>query len=417
MRGNPDTPALTPVAEALRRILSGASACRAECVPLDHADGRILATPLAALRDQPPADMSAMDGYAVRQSSLSALPATLNVVDVAAAGHAATRQVQDMEAIRIFTGAPLPEGADTIVIQENCTRSGDKIIVTDAQPAGRFIRRRGMDFSVGSPLLPAGRIVGPNDISLAAAMGHGEISCWRRPRVAILSTGDELVRAGEAAGPSQIVASNAYGVAALCRRAGGEAVDLGIARDTPEALADAIEKAKTARADILVTLGGASVGDHDLVGPALRAAGAEMDFWKIAMRPGKPLMFARMGDMRVLGLPGNPVSSLVCTRIFLLPLVAALAGGDPTLYTQRHRASLGVSLSGNDQREDYLRARLREGESGPVATPFDTQDSSMLATLAEANILVIRPPNAPPADAGSSCDFMYLDIFSPPPLL
>ncbi|MGE0231360.1 MAG: gephyrin-like molybdotransferase Glp [Flavobacteriaceae bacterium] len=407
--------ALTPVAEALRRIVADATPAGQEAVTLDEADGRILAVSLAARRDQPPADMSAMDGYAIRHASLSSLPATLHVIDEAAAGHAANRIVGEMQAIRIFTGAPLPEGTDTIVIQENCTREGDTIIIDEPQPAGRHIRRRGIDFHAGQTLLPAGRRLGPRDLSLAAAMGHGTVACRPRPRVAIFSTGDELVRAGEEAGPSQIVASNAYGIAALVRRAGGQVIDLGIVRDSPEALAQAIESSRRAEADVLVTLGGASVGDHDLVGPALIAAGAEMDFWKIAMRPGKPLMSARLGAMRILGLPGNPVSALVCARIFLLPLVAALSGIDATGYSRRHKAFLGHELPENDQREDYMRATLAAGESGFVATAFSSQDSSMLSTLASADILIVRPPFAPSAAAGTTCEFIYLDIFAGSP--
>ncbi|MGE0846328.1 MAG: gephyrin-like molybdotransferase Glp [Flavobacteriaceae bacterium] len=400
---------LTSVEDALKSILDGATPLRAEDVPLREADGRFLAADLAARRTQPPADMSAMDGYAVRQADLAALPATLAVVGEAAAGHPYDKSLEPGQAVRILTGAPVPAGADTIVIQENCARDGDAIAVSEPQAAGRFIRRAGLDFSAGDVLLPAGTALNPRLLALAAAMGHGGLPVHRRPVVAILSTGDELVEAGSEAGDSQIIASNAHGVAAMVARAGGEPLDLGIARDDQQAIAERIAFARGRRADILVTLGGASVGDHDLVGPALADLGMKLGFWKIAMRPGKPLMSGRLGDMRVLGLPGNPVSSIVCTRVFVLPLVAALAGDDPGRYLDTRVAVLGRDLAENDRRQDYLRATLETVDGRMVATPFPAQDSSMLATLSRAAALVIRAPFEPAAKAGSACRIMLLD--------
>lgn len=402
--------ALTPVADALAGILAGASPIREqETVPLDRAEGRTLAADVAALRTQPPFPASAMDGFAVRAADIATVPARLALIGTSAAGHAFTGTVGPGQCVRIFTGAPVPAGADAILIQENARAEGNMVEALSPVTAGRFVRQAGLDFREGEVLLRAGRRLGPSAVALAAAMGHATLPVVRRPRVAILATGDELVRPGEPTGPDQIVASNTYAVAAIAERAGAEALDLGIARDDLPALTAAIDAARDAGADVLVTLGGASVGDHDLVQRALAARGWELGFWRIAMRPGKPLMHGRLGAMTVLGLPGNPVSSIVCSLIFLVPLVRALSGDPDAGAVATQPARLGVDLPANDERQDYLRARLSAGEDGTlVATPFPRQDSSMLRLMAEAEALVVRAPHAPAARAGDPCRIIRL---------
>jgi len=394
--------ALIPVPEALSRLLDGAVALPAETVPIGDAAWRVLAAEIAALRTQPPFDASAMDGYAVRAADAAMGSARLRVIGEAPAGRQFLGPVGPGEAVRIFTGAPVPSGADAVLIQENTRTAGpDSIEVTEPVAAGRNIRREGLDFREGEPLLAAGRILDPAALSLAAAANHPALPVVRRPLVAILATGDELLPPGSVTGPDQIIASNAYGVAALIMKTGGEVLDLGIVGDDRAAIAAATKRARAAGADILVTLGGASVGDHDLVRDVLTAEGLSLAFWKIAMRPGKPLMFGGLGEMRVLGLPGNPVASLVCSHLFLAPLVARLGGRDHALDLRD--AVLGSDMAGNDRREDYVRARVEQRDGRLVATPFQVQDSSMLRTLAEANALIVRAPFAPAAPAGSSC--------------
>ncbi|MBN8996970.1 MAG: molybdopterin molybdotransferase MoeA [Rhizobiales bacterium] len=399
--------ALLPVSEAVSRIVSGICPRPAETVPLNLSPGRRLAEPLAALRSQPPFPASAMDGYAVRSAD-AVSGAELKVIGMAAAGHGFRGSPGAGECVRIFTGAPVPEGADAVLIQEDATvLPGDRIRVGEALPAGRNVRAAGLDFRQGDVLLEAGRTMGMREVALAAALGHGTVPVRTRPRVAILATGDELVSPGEIPGPDQIIASNAVGIAAFVAAAGGEAIDLGIAADTRSSLAGVFARTRELSPDVLVTLGGASVGDHDLVQEALKAAGMELDFWKIAMRPGKPLMFGRLGETRVLGLPGNPVSSLVCAVLFLGPLLSALLGEPPRDRTEA--AILGADMGENDQRQDYVRATLTESpDSLPIVTPYPRQDSSMLATLARSDCLVIRPPFAPPASAGTLCRILRL---------
>jgi molybdopterin molybdotransferase len=401
---------LLPVEEALRRVLDGARALPAETVPVGEALDRILAEDIASLRTQPPWDTSAMDGYAVRAADVATVPADLNVIGSAPAGHSFGGSVGPGEAVRIFTGAPMPAGADAIVIQEDTERDGDTVKVLETSGAGRFVRRRGLDFAQGEVLLTAGRRLGPRHIALAAAMNHATLPVRQRPKVAILATGDELVPPGTDPGPDGIIASNGYGIAALVRRAGGIPLDLGIAPDSREAIASAVSEALGNTADVLVTLGGASVGEHDIVQDVLEAQGLALDFWKIAMRPGKPLIFGRLGDMRVLGLPGNPVSSMVCGRLFVVPLIhELLAQADPE--SGETMARLGGDLKENDQRQDYLRATLdRDDAGGLIATPFAKQDSSMLATLVRADAFIIRPPHAPPARAGETCRVLVMDF-------
>ncbi len=396
------------VAEALARILADVAPMPAERVSIADAHTRILAAPLAARLTQPPFNASAMDGYAVRARDVASLPARLRVIGEAAAGHPFAATVGPAEAVRIFTGAPVPDGADAVVIQENTSRDGDGVTIVDGSPDRDHIRLRGSDFAEGSVLLAAGTRLGPRELSLAAAMGHGEVSVYRRPRVAVLATGDELVPPGVLPQAGQIVASNHLGVAALATRAGADATLLGIARDTRESLDAHI--AKAAGADILVTIGGASVGDHDLVAPALEARGMRLAFWKIAMRPGKPLMFGALDGGRVLGLPGNPVSALICARVFLLPLIGALLG-QSTARETAHRARTTVRLPANGPRAHYVRAVSRMAPDGTLeVTPIPSQDSALLAPLALADVLIVYPANAPATEAGGHVQVLPLDM-------
>ncbi|KAB2912125.1 MAG: molybdopterin molybdotransferase MoeA [Hyphomicrobiaceae bacterium] len=400
-------PPLT-VDQALERILENVEPTGCDSLAIEAARGRTLAEPLAARVTQPPFDASAMDGYAVRTADVAHLPATLVVVGEAAAGHPFDGSIAPGEAVRIFTGAPLPHGADAVVIQENATRDGSKVVVQEGAIDAGHIRPRGFDFREGDVLLSAGRRLGPREVALAAAMGHGKVTVRRRPRVAILSTGDELVPPGSRPGPGQIIASNHLGVAGLAELAGAEVQMLGIARDTRADLDAHFVRAEGA--DVIVTIGGASVGDHDLVGPVLEARGMTMAFWKIAMRPGKPLMFGRLGRARVLGLPGNPVSSLVCTRVFLTPLVAALLGR-PAKGERMQQARSAVPLEPNGPRQHYMRATLELGPDGTtLVTPVRSQDSSLLAPLARADCLLVRPINGPALPAGSLVPILPLDF-------
>ncbi|MGN6549534.1 MAG: molybdopterin molybdotransferase MoeA [Pararhizobium sp.] len=396
--------ALLPVEEALARLLSDAAPLdAAERVPLHEAGGRVLAQDLVALRTQPPFSASAMDGYAVRAADIAAVPTELSVIGNSAAGHAFSGHVGAGQTVRIFTGAPLPAGADTVLIQENTEPAGEgRIRALDATAKGRHIRPLGLDFHEGETLIAAGAQMDAGRLTLAAAMNHPMLPVRRKPRIAVLATGDELVAPGGLLGRAQIIASNSYGVAALVREAGGAVMDLGIAGDSDAALGAAVSRAEEENADILVTLGGASVGEHDLVRQALTARGMALDFWKIAMRPGKPLMFGRLDGRRVLGLPGNPVSSMVCAELFLRPLVRRLAGL-PDDDRQRP-ALLGCAMPENDERQDYVRARLAVRSDGAwIATPFSRQDSSMMKVFAEAGALIVRPPRAPAAEAGEPC--------------
>lgn len=399
---------LMPVSEALERLLSGVTRLGTEMVPLAHANGRFLAEPLASTRTQPPFAASAMDGYAIRHEDLSGASPVLKVIGEAPAGHGFDGSIGKGEAVRIFTGAPVPQGADTILIQENTERSGNEITVTDLPARGAFVRPAGLDFAEGDVLLAPPLKLGYRHLALAAAMNHAGIPVVHRPRVAILATGDELVRPGEKPGPDQIIASNHAGIAAMVEDCGGEPIDLGISPDEPIALARYVNRALTEEADILVTLGGASVGDHDLVQQVLGNEGMDLAFWRIAMRPGKPLMAGRLGQTRVLGLPGNPVSSLVCGLLFLKPLIAAMLGQEAAADTGRE-AILGSDITENDRRQDYVRAVMSEDSEGRlVATPFAKQDSSMLALLAKSGGLIIRPPHAPAQSAGTSVPVLVL---------
>jgi molybdopterin molybdotransferase len=394
------------VEQATARILAAFAPLPAETVSIADALGRALAEDVAARVTQPPADVSAMDGYAVRATDIAAVPVTLTQIGQAPAGGAFNGTVGPGQCVRIFTGGPVPHGADTIVIQEDTEAAGTRITVRETATRGRHVRPAGLDFRAGDIGLKAGRTIGVRDIALAAAMNHPWLRVHRKPRIAILATGDEVVMPGEPIGPHQIVSSNGLALAALVSASGGEPVQLGVAPDRTDALQSLTAGARNA--DLLVTSGGVSVGEHDLVRSALAASGLALDFWQIAMRPGKPLMFGQIGETPVLGLPGNPVSSLVCATIFLRPALAKMLG-HPHPETQTHKAVLGRDIAANDRRQDYLRATLASGPDGTaVATPFDRQDSSMIATLARADCLIVRAPNAGPARAGDAVEIVPL---------
>ena len=401
--------ALMPVSDARRAVLDGAAGLPEEHVPLDQAVGRVLARDVAALRTQPPDAMSAMDGYAVRAAD-AALGAKLKVIGEVAAGRPFGRTVAPGEAVRIFTGGVVPPGADAVVIQEDTARDGDVVTVNEASKAGKNVRRAGLDFAQGDVLLRKGRLLSDRDLALAAAMNHPTLPVHRKPRVALLATGDELVMPGETPVEGQIVYSSGYALKALAQREGADVIELGIARDTLDDTTRPIRAAMAAGADILATTGGASVGEHDLVKRALEAEGIEIAFWRIAMRPGKPMMHGRRGAFRVLGLPGNPVSSYVCATLFLVPLIRALTGRID-VEPRTIRAVLGRDLAANDQREDYLRATLQERDDAPpIVTPLGLQDSSLQANLAFSEALIIRPAHAPAARAGALCDVLKLPL-------
>jgi molybdopterin molybdotransferase len=400
--------ALMPVADALAAILAGVEPMGEEMVALEDAYHRVLTRDVAARRTQPPLAMSAMDGYAVRASDATQVNARLKVIGEVAAGRPFDRALGAGEAARIFTGGVIPDGADAVVIQEDTVADGNVIRITEAAATGRHIRPAGVDFREGDVLLKAGSRLTERDLSLAASMNYPELPVRRRPRLALLATGDELVMPGQTPGPGQIVYSNGYALRALARAEGADTVDLGVAADTMEATTAGIRRARDAGADILVTTGGASVGDHDLVKESLEAEKVQIAFWKIAMRPGKPMMHGRLGAMRVVGVPGNPVSSYVCTFLFVVPLIRALSGRK-VVHSARESALLGRDVGANDQREDYLRARLEERDDGTlIATPVNHQDSSLLANLAAAQALLIRAPFAPAAKAGSACEILRL---------
>lgn len=391
--------------DALARLLAASAPVSPMDVPLAEAVGLTLAEDLAARLTQPPFPASAMDGYAVRWADM---PGPWRVVGESAAGRGFAGKVGAGEAARIFTGAPLPEGADTVIVQEEVRREGDLLTLTGDGPphTGAHIRKAGKDFSTGERLIVAGTRLSPQHLGLAAASGHGSLAI-RRPRVAIIATGDELVPPGETPQADQIVSSNGVMLAALFRAAGAEARDLGIFLDNLDAIGKGLKAAGDA--DLVITIGGASVGDHDLVQAALQDAGAALDFWKVAIKPGKPLIAGSLGRARVLGLPGNPVSAFVCAVLFALPMLARMAGRtntDPAIT-----ARLLAPLPANGNRRDHLRARL----TADGVHAFDAQDSSMLGVLAGANALIIRPVGAPAAAAGVDVPVLALDrIFLTP---
>lgn len=399
--------ALMPVADALAAVLKGAAPLPVEDIALDDAFHRTLARDLPALRTQPPAAMSAMDGYAVRLHDAKA-GARLDVIGESAAGSPCTRSVGAGEAVRIFTGGVVPDGADTIVIQEDTTREGVQVTLLEETRAARHIRAAGVDFCEGDVLLKQGACITDRAMSLAASMNYPRLPVHVRPKVAVLATGDELMLPGSALKPGQIIYSNAYALRALARQEGADTIDLGIARDTLTDTARAIRHAREAGADILISTGGASVGDHDVVKDALQSEGVEMAFWRIALRPGKPMMHGRLGPMRVLGLPGNPAASYICAFLFMVPLIRAMSGRANIHHTPQ-AAVLGRDLPLNDHRQEYLRARLALREDGmAVATAAGHQDSSLLGHLSSADALIVRAPHAPPAAAGEPCTILRL---------
>jgi len=397
---------MIPVEEARARISGAFAPLPAETVALSEALGRTLAEDVAARVTQPPQDVSAMDGYAVRAADVADVPVRLSVVGRVPAGGAYEGALGPGQAVRIFTGATVPAGADAIVIQENTETAGDDVLIKESVPPGRFVRPAGLDFRAGEVGLPAGRLLSARDIGLAAAMNRPWLSVRRRPRIALLGTGDEVVLPGEAPGPNQIVGSNSFSLAAFVTACGGVPVNLGVVPDDADALATGVARAQGA--DLLVTTGGVSVGEHDLVRDVLGERGLKLDFWRIAMRPGKPLLFGEVGSLPVLGLPGNPVSTVVCAAVFLRPAMAVMLGR-PEPETALDSAVLAGDLPANDRRQDYLRAELRIDAAGRrVAAPFSRQDSSMLAMLARADCLIVRPPFAAPAEAGTTVPILPL---------
>ena len=402
--------ALLSVADALARVLDGVAPLPPETVPIGEASGRVLAQDLAALRSQPPAAVSAMDGYAVRAADVAGGRAELTLIGEVAAGRPFAGHVGSGQAARIFTGGVVPPGADAVIVQEQTERRGDVVVIAGSAQPGKHIRREALDFARGDVLLRAGRRLSARDIALAAAMNHADIPVRRRPKVAILATGDELVPPGKNPGPGQIVSANGLTLSAFARAEGAEARDFGIVPDRVEPTVEALERMRGWGADVLVTTGGASVGEHDLVQQALTAQNMQLAFWKVAVRPGRPMMHGRIENTRVLGLPGNPVSAYVCAFLFLTPLLRRLSGRDD-LAPAVESAVLGRALPENDERADYLRARLERGQAGAfVATAFPVQDSSMLAPLAAADCLIVREPYAPAAPAGSRCAIVRLAL-------
>ncbi len=394
------------VAEAMAEVRGRVGLLEAEDVPIGDALGRVLAADLAARLTHPPADVSAMDGYAVRAADCTEVPVELAVIGESAAGRSYGGTVGAGECTRIFTGAALPDGADAIVIQEDTERDGDRVTVKEAAGPGAWIRAAGMDFKAGQVLLPAGRLLSVRDVALAAAMNHAQVPVRRRPRVFILSTGDELVEPGQPVPPGAIISSNGLALEAAVRVLGGEPVNLGIAKDTAADLAEKLSQIDGA--DLLVTSGGASVGDYDLMRQTLDDDDFDLGFYKVAMRPGKPLIFGHYRGVAVLGLPGNPVSTVVTAALFLRAAMEVMLGLEPAPPLPG-RARLGTDLVANGRRQDYIRAVLTTDTDGqPLATPFPVQDSSMLARLAEADCLIVRAPGAGALAAGSEVEILPL---------
>jgi molybdopterin molybdotransferase len=384
------------VDEALSRAFDLVRPLAAETVPLTQAAGRMMASPATAQRDQPPFAASAMDGYATCGDTTS-----FEVIGEASAGHAWQGELTAGRAIRIFTGAPVPLGADRVVIQEDVTRTGHQITLSAKADKSIHIRAKGQDFRAGDVLSP--RLLRPSDIALLAAMNLAEVSVIRRPVVALIATGDELVMPGESPRDDQIIASNSFALKAMVEASGGVARLLPIARDTAASLTKVFELA--ADADLIVTIGGASVGDHDLVGKVAAGLGMERAFYKIAMRPGKPLMAGKLNGIPMLGLPGNPVSSIVCGHIFMLPMLRVLQG-QPAKGPQMHSAILTEDLPANGPRAHYMRAKLQTSKGHAMITPFKAQDSALLSVLSQADALLLRPVGDGPRAAGDIVEYL-----------
>jgi molybdopterin molybdotransferase len=395
---------MIPVDEAVARIVGAFASVGVETIAIGEAAGRVLAQDVRAGANQPPDAVSSMDGYAVRASDAVA-GAVLRIIGAAPAGHPFAGAVGSGEAVRIFTGGAMPKGADAVVIQEDARAEGERVTINEAAEPGRYIRRAGLDFKAGEVLAAADKRLTARDLSLIAAGDIAQVAVRRKPRIVFAATGDELSRPGEPRKAGGIVASSGYALAAMIEAWGGEAVDLGILPDTADAIAGIADKA--AGTDLVVTLGGASVGDHDLVQSALGPRGFALDFWKIAMRPGKPLIFGRLGDTPLLGLPGNPVSTLVCATLFLRPALAAMLG--TTDASAAVTARLVGDLKENDGRQDYLRARIAVRGGERFADAFAAQDSSMLGVFARADGLIIRAPHASAAKAGETVEVLLLD--------
>lgn len=393
---------LLSVEKALESVLEGVAVLPCEEIPTGEAHGRVLAAPLASNRDQPPSDVSSMDGYAARAADLKAAKNLLQVIGESAAGHEFKGTVKAGEAVRIFTGAVLPHGTDTVIAQEDAELAGVTVTLP-AEQAGKFVRRRGLDFQAGQTMLESGRRLSARDLALIAAMDHAKVTVARRPKVAIIATGDELVQPGAGGDPNRIIASNPIGLSALLKPEGAEIFHAGIVPDRLDDVVAAIKRAR-ANADILVTLGGASVGDHDLVAKALEAENIPLQFHRVALRPGRPLLLARADPLRVIGLPGNPVAVFVCGLLFLIPLLRKMQGRRD-LFPPVEPAVLGADLAQNDHRQDYLRAKIARTPDGRlVASPIGLQDSSMQAFLVAADGLLVRPPHAPAARKGDVCE-------------
>jgi molybdopterin molybdotransferase len=398
---------LMPVDEALARILDGVKPLLTETISLSKALGRVIAKDITAKRDQPPFPASAMDGYAVRHEDVATLPATLKIIGASNAGHAFKGRLRPGTAVRILTGAPVPKGADTVVIQENTERSNDSLRVLNETPKGKNIRRAGLDFAKGAMLVKVGTKLGARDIGLLAAGNAARVTVRKTPKLVLFTTGDELVLPGGKARPDQIYSSNSHALEAMARMLGCQVINLGIVKDSLAATKAAIRKGLGA--DILMTTGGASVGDHDYVQEAFKACGVKIGFWKVALRPGKPFMYGRKGKTHVMGLPGNPVSALVTARLFFAPLVKAMTGLPTAEATVTTR--LASPLAANDERRDYIRATITEAEDGiRLVTPFSLQDSSMQRTLQSSDALILREPFAPAADAGNLVKALILDF-------
>jgi len=399
---------LLAVDKAVTRILKGVKPTRVEKITLENCSGRILAADLKSKRHQPPFAASAMDGYAVKAIDIIKVPASLQIIGEAPAGHQFMGTVGRCQTVRIFTGAPLPRGADTVIMQENSKAQDGVVTILQSEQKGKFVRPAGLDFKKGETVMRANTVLNARSIGLCAAMNYASVPVYRKPTIAILSTGDELVEPGGKPGPDKIISSNSVALAAAVSSFGGEPLNLGIVPDNLEKIIEAINCAK--KADVLITIGGASVGDHDLIGPAFKKLGIKMDFWKIAMRPGKPMIFAKRGKQRILGLPGNPVSSLVCALVYLKPLINKMVC-QPTTIDDTVKARLTTPLPANDLRQDYIRATLSRNDKGHLlVTPFSKQDSSMQKNFARADALIIRPPHANHSRAGASVAILPINF-------
>jgi molybdopterin molybdotransferase len=406
MMNQPDDDMIS-VAEAQAAVLAGVKALNAEEISVAECFGRVLAEDVASRLTQPPVAVSSMDGYAVRSEDVATVPATLTLIGESAAGGGFEGALEAGQTVRIFTGAPVPDGADAVVIQEDTDVDGASITMKESSGSGRYVRPAGLDFSAGETLLKSGKRLNSRDVALIAGMNVPWVSVTRRPRVAILSTGNELVLPGEPLDRNQIISSNSIGLAAFVTAAGGQPVNLGIARDDAASLIGKLEGIRSM--DMLITIGGASVGDYDLVKQVLGGEGMNITFSKVAMRPGKPFIFGEIHGTPMLGLPGNPVSAGVTAALYLKPALdqmLGLARGDAANET----AVLGCDLTANDRRQDYLRSELSLNADGELtATPFPKQDSSMLALFSKADCLVMRPPFAEAIEAGARVEIVRLD--------